>query len=166
MRIIDLAVNGCWSVKLGVIEHVEGFQPELKRFRFSDSQHFGYRHVEIADTGAVKKPSWRISQLPEILGRQGRSIELGPSVSRIRVDIEWPAIVLRRVEQIIVDAVAESSQQRIVRVVVQSYGKARAETSRAGDTPSVRKTIVPLENALKRNLHLVTRYEIVCQIEC
>ena len=70
-------------------------------------------------------------------------------------------MILRRVEQVVVDAVAQRAQQRIVGVVIESHGKTGAETGGAGDAPSIGQAIVALEKALEGQCQLVARHKVV-----
>src|ERR1700683_979570 len=97
-----------------MIEDVESFQPEFKRFGFSHAQNFRERHVKILDAWSIKESTGYISQLPKVLRTEWRSIERSLPISRVGVDLKRPAIVLGRVQQIIIDAVPQRSQQRIV----------------------------------------------------
>src|ERR1035441_5695009 len=50
----DIAVNGLRSKELGVVENIEGFQPELHGFRFGKAQVLDKRHIEVLHPGAME----------------------------------------------------------------------------------------------------------------
>src|SRR5208282_2949420 len=93
-----------------------------------------------------------------------RVIELGPSIPRIGMDIERRPVILRCIEQVVVDAVPQRSEQGTVRVIVESHGQAGTETSRTGQAPAVGQAIRSLEELIKRQGHFVAGYKVVPHI--
>jgi hypothetical protein len=163
--IIDFPIHRGWPVELGMIERVKCFQAEFERFRVTYSQQFVERHVEIADPGPVEKSAARIPQLSQRFRDECGGIELGPTVPRIGIDVERSAIVVRGVEQVVVYTISQRAQQRTVGVVVEGYGKASAETSGAGQAPSVDEAVLVPEKLIKRQADLIARDKVVFHIK-
>jgi hypothetical protein len=49
--IVDIAVDGACSIKLRVVEGVEGLKPKLQRPRLFDPSDFAQSHVIVVDSG-------------------------------------------------------------------------------------------------------------------
>ena len=110
---------------------------------------FGKRQIKIVDARTIEKSARRIPQLSERLCAERRPIKFGPPIPRIQVDIQRGTTVFRCVQQMVVEAISQSSKQRIVGIVVESHGKPGAETSCPRHTPSVRQSIASRENAIE-----------------
>src|SRR5208282_8129 len=164
--IIHFTVHRCGPVELCVIEYVKPLNPELERFRLGYSQPFGQRHVKVVDSGTMEKSSGHVSQLPIRFGGESgrRIIERKPSVPRICVDIERCPVVFGRIQKIIVDAVPQRSQQRIIRVIVQSDRKTSAEAGGACDAPIIRQATGSLRKKIKGQGYPVACHKVVPHI--
>src|ERR1700733_2201672 len=62
-RAVDIAVHGCWSVELGVVEQVEPLEAELQRLGFSERNTFQQGHVVVVDARSVKEAALGVAGL-------------------------------------------------------------------------------------------------------
>jgi len=107
----NVAVHGARAVELGMVEHVERLEAHLQRLGTTERHVLDQRHVEILDAGTVKEPARRIAKLAERRQAEARRVE-PRAFRRIVVDIQIAARrVVRRVEQVVIDTVAERAQQ-------------------------------------------------------
>ncbi len=154
IRIVDFAVDRGRSVKLRMIENVEIFEPDIERLGLGETHRLADLDVEVLDPRPVEKPPRRIAELTQRFGSEPRGVKGRPAISRIGVDLEWPRRDLRRVEQLIVDSVAQRSEKGPVGVVKQRDRESGAETRGALNTKSSFEVVV------------VCRHEVLREIEC
>src|SRR5271156_4885547 len=76
-----------------------------------------------------------------------------------------PAAIIWLIDAKIVDAVRLGPEQRIIAVVHQRDRKSRTEARNPGKLPSLRQTIIGVEQALERDLIAVADYKVVCHVE-
>src|SRR3954463_8547000 len=117
-RARNVAVHRRRAVELRVVEDVERLDANLRHALGPESHALDERQVGIVDTRTMEEPARRVPQLT-----QRRQLELarieGGALPRIVVDLQVAAEIVRRIEQIVVDAVAERAQQRRVLRVVE-----------------------------------------------
>src|ERR1700722_16385552 len=90
VRIVDLSVDRRGTVKLGVGEGVESFDPDVKRFRFGKTHCLGHLHVKVLDPRAVEESAGRISELTERFRGEKRGVKRGLGLSGIGFVFERP----------------------------------------------------------------------------
>src|SRR5580692_5693476 len=101
VRIVYLSIHRRRTIKLRVVEYVEGFDSDIKRFRFRKAHRFADLHIEVQNTRAVEKAARRVTQLSKCLwGKQAR-VEFRLSIAGIRIDLERTRRELRSVQQLI-----------------------------------------------------------------
>jgi hypothetical protein len=84
----NVAVNGCRTKKLRVIEDVKGFQPELQRLRFRQMEELPQREIGVEHPGTVERAPRSIAWSSQRVEAEERSIEIGQPISRIPVELE------------------------------------------------------------------------------
>ncbi len=111
VRVFDLSVHGSWAVELRVVEGVEGFEAKLEGSRVGEAEIFLEGHVEVVNSRAVEDATFGIAELAQVFFRKESGVECGAPVSAVGVDLERTWEVLRRVEEIVVCAVAERAEE-------------------------------------------------------
>ena len=100
-----------------MVEGVESFDPDVKRFRFGKTHCLGHLHVKVLDPRAVEESAGRISELTERFRGEKRGVKSGLEISWIGVDFERPGRDSGRIEQLIIDSIAQRAEERAVGIV-------------------------------------------------
>jgi len=114
---------------------------EIDGSRFCKTHALLERPLGVLDAWPMEYAALGVTQLTEVLFQ--RRIKDRPLVAPIGVDLERSRQILRRIEQVIVDAVAQRFKQRVVGIIEESYKKTSGKAYAAGDAPSFQKTIEP-----------------------
>ena len=94
----DIAVNGLRPEKLGVIEHVERFDPKLEGFRFGQPHGLRQGHVVIVHARPREEaPRGGAGRAQGVVAELG-GVEIRLPVAGIMVQSERPAIVVRLID--------------------------------------------------------------------
>src|ERR1700722_11114774 len=137
LGVVDLAIHRSGPVELGVVEGIERLCAELKRLALGQMHILSDRQIEVFDTRSMKDATLGVAQSSAGFYRKQRSVECRFATAAVGIGLERPRKILRRVEQIIIDAVAQRAEQRVIRIVSQRYRKAGGEARCARDAPIV-----------------------------
>src|SRR5262249_44465240 len=106
-RARDVAVDRTPAVELRGIEEVEHFEPDLEGAPLVQRHALDQREIDVLDAGPVEKPPGRVAELTERRQAEAGRVE-GGAVPRIAIELQIAArCVVRRVNEVVVDAVAE-----------------------------------------------------------
>src|SRR5271165_1995384 len=164
-RAIDIAVHGCRSVELRVVEGVESLETELKRLGFGKRNALQQGDVVVIDPRAVKETALGVAGLPEGLKTEKAGIEKGLAVARIVVQFECARSVLRLIDAVVVHAIRFGSQQGIVAEVVKRDRKTSAETRDPGNRPALYPAVGRTKKVIERQLIVITHHKILLHIK-
>jgi hypothetical protein len=109
-RTRNVPINRSSANELWTVEDVEGLQPNVERPGSSERHNLNQTHVDVFDPRSVEETPRRVPQLSERRDAEARRVERRP-VRRIVVDLEVASRrVVRRIDEMVVDTVAESAQ--------------------------------------------------------
>lgn len=116
-------IHGLRTIKLRMVENIEGLHPNIQGHRFSKADGFAKLHVKVLDAGPLETSPAGATQNSQRLYREIARIEHRFPVARVLIQVQRTAQILGRVQQVIVHAVAQGSQKRVVGVVNERYGQ-------------------------------------------
>ena len=107
--------------------HFEGeSQPLVKLEALADA------HVEVVDARPVEDAPLGVAEVAQILLRKQGGIEGRLAVTPVSIDLERPGEVLRGVQQVVVNPVAEGAAQRVIGIVIQCHRESTCKARGSG----------------------------------
>src|SRR5215472_14491508 len=163
----DLLCIGDVSVgqaKLSVIEGVEQFRPELQIHSFLDEGVFQQSDIPVVDSRPAEEPSPRVAQSSQGFWTEQGCIEIWRCRRAGITDMERPFCESRRINRQRDGPGAGGTQKRIVVRFNQRNGKSSRKPGDAAQPPALHQPARTTQ-AIKRQLVVVTDYEVVSSVE-
>src|SRR5260370_39047568 len=137
-----------------MIHYIEGFAAQVKRFGFGELHGLRQLHIKVFDSWPMEEASRSVSKLAQNLRVQNAGIKYRLAIAGIGVDIERTRKEFGRIQQIVIDAVTQGSEQRTVGIVIERHRKSTGEARDAGETPAFRQPVLAQESVKRQRVRI------------
>ena len=148
------------------LKDVEGFQPELARLRFTDSEISLQRQIGVEHPGPGKVSPRRVTGGAYGIVGEGAGIEILQLAVAVRIrDVQRLSREIRQVQGAVVNAIRAAPLQGIVAVRAQSNWETTAGAGDAGYLPALQKRASVVRQKFERQSVIVGRHKVMRQIK-
>ena len=111
---VDISVNRAGPEKLGMVEGIETFEPDLQHPHFRELRNLVKGYIVVVHTWSVERPPRRVTRRPQSVGTVEGRVEVRLSVPRVPINLEIAGNDIRQIDADSIDTVVLDTDQRVV----------------------------------------------------